>query len=217
MSVEKFIINKESSNYTIIPNKVLQNLRDAEALALWCYLQSLPPGWVFHKNKIKEQFGWGRDKLDKKLSVLKVHNLVEPRVVRGIKGKFTEWTLDVKNGDNFTIDQNTDFQCTGELSTEISQICSKNSPEYGLPGTGQPGTGPDTPINTIFNKNKIYKKSFYKDLYKEQKQENEKKHAFAESMNQMANEKKYIEVHEKEKYAPMPDNLRELCKRLKRC
>lgn len=49
--------------------------------------------------------------------------------------------------------------------------------------------------------------------------ENSKKHDFADSMNQMANEKRHIEEHEQrkqeEKWAPMPDNIREIIKGLK--
>lgn len=49
----------------------------------------------------------------------------------------------------------------------------------------------------------------------EMRKENEKKHDFADSMDQMANEKKHIEESEKHKRAPMPDALREKIDRMK--
>lgn len=59
-------------------------------------------------------------------------------------------------------------------------------------GTAIPDTNTDTDTSL---------KSFYK---------NEKKHDFAESMNQMASEKRHIEEHEKVKHNPVPENLRGL-------
>jgi hypothetical protein len=49
----------------------------------------------------------------------------------------------------------------------------------------------------------------------EWRQENAKKHDFAESKNQMASEAKHIEEHEVLKQTPMPDYLKNLVKNLK--
>ena len=48
----------------------------------------------------------------------------------------------------------------------------------------------------------------------QKKKANKEKHAFAESMDAMANEKRHIEEHEALKRAPMPDGLRQLCQTL---
>lgn len=165
MSVEKFIVTKASINYTIIPNKVLQELKCAEALGVWVYLASKPPSWEFYKDQIRDHFGIGRDKLDNIFDMLKHINLIEIKAIRSTNGRFTHWILHVKSGDEFistikkdpTINksiQNTDFQGSG-------------LPEYGLPVTGKPVsglpvTGFSTPIKEIhtkeiFKENKDYK------------------------------------------------------------
>lgn len=148
MSVEKFVITKESSNFTVLPNKVLQNLKNPDALGLWCYLASLPPLFQFYKDSLRKHFTIGREKLDKLLAILKDSNLIKIQVVRGECGKFLNWELQVLNGDLFSSNfdeiqenindnnnliQNTGFQYSGSIS-----------PEYGLPVTGF-----STPINTI--------------------------------------------------------------------
>lgn len=159
MSNDKFIVTKEDSNFAIIPNEICQKLSDAEALGLYVYLTSLPPKWEFYKNVIRKHFAWGRDKLEKKISVLRCHNLVEVLPSRNEKGQFTDWNLHVKNGRNFTIPQNTEIpnpenqntenQYTGELSTGLIKNCTQNTEN---PVTGEPVTGFSTPIKYIDTK-----------------------------------------------------------------
>lgn len=64
------------------------------------------------------------------------------------------------------------------------------------------------------NKKNSNTKNINKSSYKKNKKENAKRHEFADSMDQVANEKKHIEENEKVKYAPMPENVRQLCKDL---
>lgn len=228
MSTEKYIITKEDTNYSIIANVICQNLKDAEALGLYVYFMSLPPNWEFYKTEIRKHFGWGREKLEKKLSVLRSCNLIESVPTRDEKGKFVDWNLHVKNGREFVPIQTTENPCTGELSTDLL----KNDTQYTeKPAAGNPVTGFDTPINTTSNK--IYKKSFCASAQKKPtststappktksawKAENEKRHDFADNMDnaaqskqQMANEEKHIQENEAIKYAPMPEYLRQMIK-----
>lgn len=101
MSVDKYRIVKESSNYTIIPNKILQNLNNYEALGLYSYLVSLPDNWEFHKNHLSKRAKIGRDKLNNLIKLLKKCNLIDFNQERNEKGQYTEWHLHVKNGENF--------------------------------------------------------------------------------------------------------------------
>ena len=81
-----------------------------------------------------------------------------------------------------------------------SQQRNPSSPIQRNPSSGHRGTGVPT-NNKVSNKEvKNIEKSFY---------ENGKKHGFADSMDQMANEQKHIDEHEKIKSSLMPDNLRE--------
>lgn len=111
MSVEKYRLVKESNNYTIISNTILQKLNNYEALGLYCYLCSLPDNWIFYKDQLMKHGNMGRDKLAKLLKVLKEHNLIEYGQIKNEKGQYEEWQLHVKNGSEFKqINQTTDSQ-----------------------------------------------------------------------------------------------------------
>lgn len=101
MSVEKYRIVKESVNYTIIPNQVLQGLKDYEALGLYVYLASLPPEWEFQKQHLREHGGIGINKLDNLLVKLKNHKLIEIVAVKNAKGQFEYFSICVKSGIDF--------------------------------------------------------------------------------------------------------------------
>ena len=225
MSVEKYIITKEDTHFSIIPNRVAQGLSDAEALGLWIFLQTLPPNWEFHKSHIRNHFGWGRDKLDKKLLILKECNLAEPLALRDENGKFTQWTLNVRNGRDFVPIHNTENPCTGELSTGTAQ-----KPIHNTENTAavKPVTGFDTPIKEIDTKEKDYrKKSFCAHAQKKPKsewrKENNTRPGWADSKDNVAASKKQMEreaahIAENEvfkKSAGMPEHLREQIKSLK--
>lgn len=222
MSVDKYIITKDDTQFSIIPNNVAQGLPDAEVLGLWIYLQSLPPNWVFHKSHLRNHFQWGRDKLDKKLTILKQHNLVEPIGIRDETGKFTQWTLHVKDGRDFTTTHNTENPCSGELSTGLYKNSTHNTEK---PAAAKPVTGFSTPIKETKTKAKDFRKKSFCAVAPEKprsqsksdwKAENAKVHAFAESKNQMAREAKHIEQHEAIKRVPIPEEFKDLVKKLKR-
>ncbi len=104
MSVEKYVINKESSNFTIIPNKVIQGLKDnLELLGFYLYLLSLPPNWSFHKNNLQETCGIGIKKLEKILRQLAQFNLIHVAQMRNAQGQFAHFDLTVYNGEYFKI------------------------------------------------------------------------------------------------------------------
>lgn len=128
MSVEKYIIRKEQS-YTVIPNKVLQNLNNYEALGLYSYLCSLPPGWEFYKKQLMEHGNVGREKLNNLLKILKNHDLIEFNQIRDEKGQFSRFELHVKDGSSFKINDLT-------------------------PLTEKPLTANRLPVNSTYKRNK---------------------------------------------------------------
>jgi hypothetical protein len=102
MSVEKFIVTKDDSGYTILPNKVLKGLQPyPTALGVWCSLASLPQQWEFYKDKIYSDFNIGRDKLKKIFEILEKCNLIVVTQLRDSQGRFGDWSLHVKNGTEF--------------------------------------------------------------------------------------------------------------------
>jgi len=111
MAVEKFRLTKESNNYTIISNSILQKLNNYEALGLYCYLCSLPDNWIFYKDQLMKHGNMGRDKLAKLLKILKECQLIDYGQIKNEKGQYEEWQLHVKNGSEFKpTNQDTVFQ-----------------------------------------------------------------------------------------------------------
>lgn len=103
MSVNKYVIRKNDGNFTTIPNRVLQNLKDYAALGLYCYIASLPAGWSFHRSHLCSHANMGRDRLNKALDILKNHGLVHINHVRDEKGRFAHFDMVVDDGTNFKI------------------------------------------------------------------------------------------------------------------
>ncbi len=90
MSIEKpdsAKIRQEKIPFIQHLNYVLQHLRDPIALAIWCYLTSLPEDWVVHRNQLMEHFNIGRDKLGTALKFLNDNHLLEYIVDKDEKGK----------------------------------------------------------------------------------------------------------------------------------
>lgn len=94
-------VMKQISSNTLVPNKVLQNLYDAGALGLWCYLHSKPSERDLNKKQIRKIFNIGRDKLDALLKVLENCNLIEIKRERSKNGCFLTGTIHAKNGLDF--------------------------------------------------------------------------------------------------------------------
>lgn len=103
MSIEKFLPNgklkHEDRPYTILPNHVLQNCSNLEALGLWCHLQSRPANWDVSPKNIQIHFNIGRDK-----SYNLLHYLIDVGLLEHIREKHEDGTFGasfyiVKNGD----------------------------------------------------------------------------------------------------------------------
>ena len=104
MSVQKYIVSKESSNFTIVPNKVIQGLKSQpELLGFYVYLLSLPPEWSFHKTQLKDTLRIGIKKLEKFIGSLAQMRLVEVAQMRNERGHFAHFDLRILNGESFKI------------------------------------------------------------------------------------------------------------------
>lgn len=110
MSVEKYIISKSEGNFTTIPNKVLQGLKNYAALGLYCYIASLPPGWEFNKQQLCKHGNIGRDKIDALIKTLEVHELVRTEQKRNKNGSFSHIELHVDDGTSFKINNLEKFE-----------------------------------------------------------------------------------------------------------
>lgn len=199
MTVDKFRLTKDDSDYTTFPNSLLQGLNNAEALGLYVYLSSLPPTWEFYKEQIQKHFKIGRDKLEKSLKILSSCKLIEIFQERNLKGHFHNWRLHVCNPRSFQ--PLTDFQGTDQTSVNAT-----SAPFTDLPLTVNQSLDNSSYKRNINKTNKNIKNT--KSSLDKKSVDNSKRHSFANSMDQMANEKKHIQEHEKRKQQEIGDNKR---------
>jgi len=137
MSIEKLnikLVRQENKSFTTLYNSVIQNLTDAFALGVYCYLSSLPHDWTVSKKQLMNHFKVGKDKISSTMSWLNKNNLIEYIQERNEDGKMGNHVIIVKDGSLF------DGGKTGHRKSR--------SPE-------KPVTGKSAPTNTIHNTNEI--------------------------------------------------------------
>jgi hypothetical protein len=149
MSVEKLVISKEASSFTVLPNKVLQKLTKLDALGMWVYLASLPPTWEFYKEQLRNHFRIGKDKLEKILLILRECNLITLKAVRNAQGQFAHWHIHVLSGSGFA-------QGNAQEEVQEQSISYDNAqPDTEKPVTGKPLGWKQEAIKEIKNKDNI--------------------------------------------------------------
>ncbi len=219
MTVDKFRFTKDDADYTTFPNVLLQGLSNAEALGLYVYFSSLPPSWEFYKEKIRDHFGFGRDKLEKLLNILLAHNLIQIFQERNVKGHFNNWRLHVNNpntylsnnntllSNNNTLEPLTDFQAPLTDFQGTDRSPANTAPvDLSTPLTCLPFTANQSLVNSSYKRNNTkqtaFKENKQKSFLDKKSVDNSKRHPFAESMDQMASEAKHIAQNEAFKQPP---------------
>ena len=162
MSVQKYVVSREESGFTLLKNTAVQGLTDIEALGLWAYLYSLPKNWFFYKDQIKNHFKIGRERLNRLLKVLQDCNLIRMENLRDKKGRFLHVNIVVYNGSEFAQknDQNiTKDVCNGDDDAQNAQDQKTNInnslSECAHPSTENPSTA-----------SQLLATDTYKDIYK---------------------------------------------------
>lgn len=183
--------------YTQLLNKVIQNIKDPEAFMVWAYLSSLPSDWLVNKEHIKNKFAFGDRKIRSIFSYLFRSKLITYVQERNSDGTVGKSVIHVFCGDNFDMEE--PFLAV-EAKTAPTVIIPKNE-EILQKSPLRQKTAPT--VNRTGGSEALQKKHNNKDFKKTKKTksfyENEKKHLWAESKNQMANEKRHIDEHEKRK------------------
>lgn len=128
-------IKQEKLPFTTHLNCVLQRLTDPIALAVWCYLTSLPPNFKIYRSFLMKHFGLGRDRIGKALTLLSDLDLLVYVQERDEKGVFTGAYIEVKAGFEFQ-----EKLSTGEVPALLKTRATEN-----------PGTGETAPIKEIKN------------------------------------------------------------------
>ena len=212
MSIQKNTPNflKHSGlTFTTTINNTMDLIHDDGALGIYCYLASKPENWVIREKDLQNRFTKGRDYIKNKVSLLKKIGLIKVEAIRDNKGIILRWETTLLNQ---ILLHNTENPYCGEesnkngASTSIEyKVIHRNYNNY-IHNTENPQSGSATlwETRTHSNKRDLSSKAFkdYKNKSSyDQKWENEKKPAWADSKDQMANETKHIEAHEESKKA----------------
>jgi hypothetical protein len=137
MSIEKLnikLVRQENKSFTTLYNSVIQNITDAFALGVYCYLSSLPHDWIVSKKQLMNHFNVGKDKISSTMSWLNKNNLIEYLQERNEDGKMGSHVIIVKDGSSFD---------GGKAGYRKSRLPEK------------PVTGKSAPTNIIINTNEI--------------------------------------------------------------
>jgi|HubBroStandDraft_6_1064221.scaffolds.fasta_scaffold10346_15 hypothetical protein len=140
---------REKIPFTTLPNSVLQNLKDAEALACWCYLQSMPPHWKVIKAAIRAHFGWGLNKVDKVFSTLNKLGLIEFIQTRKGNGMMGDFQIVIKTHGSFASSTGTIESIGTAITAPMETRGAENQ------GGGKPPGRLTGAINTISSSNTI--------------------------------------------------------------
>jgi hypothetical protein len=90
MSIEKFsgvLNNHVKDGFTTILTRVIHLLGDLEAIGLYTYLASLPPGWNINVKHLRSALNIGRNKVYELLNILIDKRLLERKEIKD-RGKF---------------------------------------------------------------------------------------------------------------------------------
>lgn len=92
MPVTKF---SKHTSWDAVSRDSVNDITDANALALWVYLITKPEDWIPRESQIREHFGWGHDRYRKAMTYLKENGYAERVVIRSEKGRITSKHLHI--------------------------------------------------------------------------------------------------------------------------
>lgn len=130
--------------YTQILNKVLQECKNSDALALWCMLQSRPENWKINFVNIQSHFDWSRQRTSNAMQFLLEKNLVQKRQCTRANGQYDSVDWELQNGEDFN-------------NIQVHKVCtvSNEKPAYRNPTAGNPTPGNLTTTNKRIKKSNI--------------------------------------------------------------
>lgn len=160
MSVEKLNFNHvqhEKKSFTTLLNSVLQNVNDAEALGLWCYLSSLPNNWAVNKKALMNRFNIGRHKLDRLLKYLSEKGLIEAGQTKNSDGTFGKSCIEIKCGYDFNekVIHNHNVNENKDITPVAENPPTAKTTVVQFSASGLSDSGKTAPTNNIYNTNKI--------------------------------------------------------------
>lgn len=222
MSIEKLDfqqITKDHLPFTTFLNRVIQNIQYGEALAVWVYLCTLPPGWKINKTQLQNHFSYGEKKIKYILSYLSKSNLLEYRQEKNSNGTWQPSAIHILSGSKFIkIDSpeagRAESAVTGgaEIATAVASV--DNFPEKSIKSMVEPvGQKTGVAVNGSYRKDGHINTTM---LIKEKKEIKEIPRSLSFSENQKPKDKPdYVPDWKKNEprsnvqyYQPKPDVIK---------
>jgi hypothetical protein len=135
MSVQK-LNNKSKSFAQIVPFAqislhVINNIKNADAFLVWCYLSSKTENWIVIKSHVKQHFRFGERKMIGIFKYLNKRKLIEYVAHRDAQtGQFAHVDIQVLDGTNFITDQQ-----LNKCATALSKTRTVDNRMYGFDST----------------------------------------------------------------------------------
>lgn len=133
-TIEKYDFDKfekENSPFTVVPSHIIKALiNKRDQLALWVYLQSLPPDWTINKYHIMKELKISERTYHSYMKLLSDCNLIEYKRNRDSKGYLGPVTIKVMNGSRFMY--NVVSNHTANICI-VEKIHTATSPQCGQP------------------------------------------------------------------------------------
>lgn len=130
MSIEKLSDVKGTTDpvpYAQIANECLQSIRNTDAMAIWCYLQSLPSDWTLRKAHMMDHFQISRERYAKALRCLCDAGLVSYQRVKIDGGLLAGSIVRVHRLPAIHSTGNTDFREAGKAATYKENTSTKET------------------------------------------------------------------------------------------
>lgn len=131
MSIEKLDsvkIKKHNIPYTQLSTSVIQKIKDAESLALWVYLSSLPHDWVIVKEQVKNHFKFGDGKIKKIFSYLNRAKLLSYSRERNPDGTLGMQVIHILCGEEFLDEEPFEAVCEDKSTKNTPSTGSVSEP-----------------------------------------------------------------------------------------
>jgi len=196
---DEVVIKPKRNNFTIVSNKIGNNIKNGDAFLLWFYLTSKTDNWKVIKSHLCSHFGWSMKKLNHLFQVLCGHQLAKTYQLKAEKGKFGKYMIEIHDGENFV-------EFDEKTLVDKSKKTKKINTPHRYPKNRKavkPLSGKSTATKYCIttkdpkeqNKEKAFKTKAVDNStnLKNLKAQNKVKHSWAP----MANEKAAIEKHEK--------------------
>jgi hypothetical protein len=96
MNTGQIYKSKQSGNFTVIPNSILEDQRlSLKAIGLLCYILKLPPDWVINKSSLHKNLKDGRDLVVNAFTELEKAGYIIRQRICGKSGAFIGYNYEV--------------------------------------------------------------------------------------------------------------------------